>query len=192
MASHACIFIFISLTQLAALLQAGAQRPLPPPYVRHLYCDLAVRCALVDCLHKVPCLSSPRMLLHPSLLLSMPACEKHVVHEMHQGVGCTASASTANSALLQLHTQRCVPSPCRSGAAMAHFVRGEVEPWRWQVHAFQGAGVPGDQVRMRHADEPWTAGRHQEHRRACCAGLLIICRHETAYDMAMRKQTRSA
>lgn len=31
---------------------------------------------------------------------------------------------------------------------MAHFVQGEVEPWRWQVHAFQAAGngVPPDQV----------------------------------------------
>ncbi len=31
---------------------------------------------------------------------------------------------------------------------MAHFVQGEVDPWRWQVHAFQAGGGGGatDQV----------------------------------------------
>lgn len=37
---------------------------------------------------------------------------------------------------------------------MAHFVRGEVEPWRWQVHAFQASGVPREQVGMHTPPEP--------------------------------------
>lgn len=49
-------------------LQAGAQRPLPPPYVRHLYCDLAVRCASAH----LP----PRQPLHVSTFTLVPATHK--------------------------------------------------------------------------------------------------------------------
>lgn len=34
---------------------------------------------------------------------------------------------------------------------MAHFVQGEVDPWRWQVHAFQagsGGAAPGQVSRL--------------------------------------------
>jgi hypothetical protein len=48
---------------------------------------------------------------------------------------------------------------------MAHFVRGELEPWRWQVHAFQAAGVPAEQVSMRM--QP-TLLSHQQHPKPCC------------------------